>query len=125
MPIRQRRPSEGEVSVRKYDARIGDKRLDMRKLEKEMRGKETEYEELPTHNTCRGTKPSNLPSSTSPPHTTASVEFASSRSLHEPGKKFTASLLDFQMATITNPKILGEDWHMQLEKICSSGFENK
>ncbi|KAL8193693.1 hypothetical protein R6Q57_026385 [Mikania cordata] len=54
-----------------------------------------------------------------------SVELASSRSLHEPGKKFTASLLDFQMAAITNPKILGEDWPVQLEKICSSGFENK
>ncbi|KAK9061899.1 hypothetical protein SSX86_019083 [Deinandra increscens subsp. villosa] len=59
------------------------------------------------------------------------VELASARSLHEPGKKFTASLLDFQMAAMTNPKILGEDWSIQLEKIClsafehSDGFENK
>ncbi|KAI3808533.1 hypothetical protein L1987_24485 [Smallanthus sonchifolius] len=52
-----------------------------------------------------------------------SLELASSRFLLEPRKRFTASLLDFQMATMTNPKMLGEDWSIQLEKICLSGFE--
>ncbi|KAL9992396.1 putative transcriptional coactivator Hfi1/Transcriptional adapter 1 [Helianthus debilis subsp. tardiflorus] len=51
------------------------------------------------------------------------LELASARSLHKPGKKFTVSLLDFQMATTTNPKILGEDWPVQLEKISLSAFE--
>ncbi|KAJ0771110.1 putative transcriptional coactivator Hfi1/Transcriptional adapter 1 [Helianthus annuus] len=54
-----------------------------------------------------------------------SLELASSRSLHEPGKRFTTSLLDLQMAAMTNPKMLGEDWSIRLEKICLSGFENK
>ncbi|KAK1440682.1 hypothetical protein QVD17_06511 [Tagetes erecta] len=53
-----------------------------------------------------------------------SLELASSRVIHEPRKRFTASLLDFQMATMTNPEMLGEDWSIHLEKICSSGFDN-
>lgn len=54
-----------------------------------------------------------------------SLELASSRVLHEPRRRFTASLLDFQMATMTSPEMLGEDWSIHLEKICSSGFGNK
>ncbi|KAL8240617.1 hypothetical protein R6Q59_013972 [Mikania micrantha] len=54
-----------------------------------------------------------------------SLELARSRFLHTPRKRFAVSLLDFQMATMTNPKMLGEDWSIQLEKICSCGFDNK
>ncbi|KAK1410313.1 hypothetical protein QVD17_36848 [Tagetes erecta] len=54
-----------------------------------------------------------------------SLELARSRSSHQPGQKHTTSLLDFQMAMMTNPKILGEDWPRQVEKICLSGFGDK
>ncbi|XP_076919455.1 uncharacterized protein LOC143580253 [Bidens hawaiensis] len=46
-----------------------------------------------------------------------SLDLASSRSLHEHKKQFTASLLDFQMTALTDPKMLGDDWSIQLEKI--------
>ncbi|XP_076949883.1 uncharacterized protein LOC143622701 [Bidens hawaiensis] len=51
------------------------------------------------------------------------LELARSRCIREPGKKLTASLLDFRMATMVDPKILGEDWPVQLEKISLSAFE--
>ncbi|GKA53822.1 transcriptional coactivator Hfi1/transcriptional adapter 1 [Tanacetum coccineum] len=47
-----------------------------------------------------------------------SLELARLRSLRQPGTRFTASILDFRLATETNPKVLGEDWPTKLEKIC-------
>ncbi|XP_076889058.1 uncharacterized protein LOC143539714 [Bidens hawaiensis] len=46
-----------------------------------------------------------------------SLDLASSRSIHEHRKRFTASLLDFQMAVLTDPNMLGDNWSIQLEKI--------
>jgi hypothetical protein len=47
-----------------------------------------------------------------------SLELARSRSLRQPGTRFTTSILDFWLARETNPKILGKDWPTKLEKIC-------
>ncbi|KVI08958.1 uncharacterized protein LOC112522682 [Cynara cardunculus var. scolymus] len=52
-----------------------------------------------------------------------SLELAGSRSTHKPSRRFTTSMLDFRVATETNPKILGEDWPKKLEKICLFAFE--
>lgn len=47
-----------------------------------------------------------------------SLELARSRSLRQPGTRFAVSLLDFRLATETNPKFLGDNWPTKLEKIC-------
>ncbi|XVE93485.1 hypothetical protein REPUB_Repub01dG0196800 [Reevesia pubescens] len=61
----------------------------------------------------------------------ASVRLAGLRSgmlprsyLQQSTKSFYASMLDFRAAMELNPQVLGEDWAMQLEKICLSSFED-
>lgn len=46
-----------------------------------------------------------------------SLELANSRCLKNPNRPFSLSMLDLRVATETNPKILGEDWPIQLEKV--------
>ncbi|KAD3640883.1 hypothetical protein E3N88_30106 [Mikania micrantha] len=45
-----------------------------------------------------------------------SLKLASSRCLKNPNRSFSPSMLDLRVVTETNPKILGEDWPVQLEK---------
>lgn len=46
------------------------------------------------------------------------------RSVQRPNKPFSASMLDFRVAMELNPRLLGEDWPLQLEKISMCGFED-
>lgn len=43
--------------------------------------------------------------------------------IQKPSNSIYASMLDFRVAMESNPQILGGDWAMQLEKICSHSFE--
>ncbi|CAK9181159.1 unnamed protein product [Ilex paraguariensis] len=45
------------------------------------------------------------------------------RHTQRPLKPICASMLDFHVAMESNPRILGEDWSIQLEKICSRACE--
>lgn len=47
-----------------------------------------------------------------------------SRSVQKPNKTFSASLLDFRVAMELNPRLLGEDWPLQLEKISMRASED-
>lgn len=47
-----------------------------------------------------------------------------SRSVQKPNKSFSASLLDFRVAMELNPRLLGEDWPLQLEKISMRASED-
>ncbi|KAK9053272.1 hypothetical protein SSX86_029905 [Deinandra increscens subsp. villosa] len=46
-----------------------------------------------------------------------SLELARSRCLKNPNRPYSSSILDLRVATENNPKILGEDWPVQLEKV--------
>ncbi|XP_059647874.1 uncharacterized protein LOC132294141 [Cornus florida] len=45
------------------------------------------------------------------------------RYMQRPSKSIDASFLDFRVVMESNPHILGKDWPMQLEKICSRASE--
>lgn len=40
------------------------------------------------------------------------------RYIQKPNRSFSASMLDFRVTMESNPRILGEDWPVQLEKVC-------
>ncbi|KDP32055.1 hypothetical protein JCGZ_12516 [Jatropha curcas] len=45
------------------------------------------------------------------------------RCLQRPSGPISVSMLDFQLAMELNPQILGEEWPMQLEKVCFRALE--
>ncbi|KAM7516462.1 hypothetical protein LguiA_006045 [Lonicera macranthoides] len=45
------------------------------------------------------------------------------RYVQKPHRSFSASMLDFRVAVESNPRLLGEDWPAQLEKICLHSVE--
>ncbi|KAG9130236.1 hypothetical protein Leryth_004297 [Lithospermum erythrorhizon] len=45
------------------------------------------------------------------------------RIAQKPEMEFCANMIDFRVSVESNPRMLGEDWSMQLEKICTRAME--